>query len=186
MSKMKYLKYLEIMMIAVIGAVICSCNSTEFFEREQYKNVVALLSDDGYNIFTEEHDLGSIEITGYVSAVCGGSFPIEKDIDITVVRDEDLLLRYNQSNFELDEEQYAHLLSPDKYDIEDFNINIPSGQRRGLMAITLRPNGLSPDSVYFIPLRADRFTAYKMNPEKSTVLYRVMIKNYRIRRLGRC
>jgi hypothetical protein len=140
--------------------------------------VVALLSDDGYNIFTEEHNLGSVEVTGYVSAVCGGSFPIEKDINITMVPDEDLLLSYNKSNYELDEEQYAHLLSDDKYDIENLNINIPSGQRRGLMAITLRPDGLSPDSAYYIPLRADKFSAYEMNPGKSTVLYRVMIKNY--------
>jgi hypothetical protein len=177
---MKYFRKLKTVTIIAIVAVmmICSCNRDEVFEREQYKNVFALLSDDGFNIFTETHDLRITEATGYVSAVCGGALPTGKDINITMVEDESLLLAYNISNYELDESVYARLIPRDKYDIANLNISIPAGERNGLMEIKLRPDGLSPDSTYFIPLRADKFSAYELNPDKSTVLYRVLIKNY--------
>jgi hypothetical protein len=140
--------------------------------------VFALLSDDGFNIFAEEHDLELTESPGFISAVCGGSLPTEKDINITIVEDEELLLQYNRSNFDVDDSKYARWLPRDKYDIDNYNITIRAGERVGLMSVTVRPNELSPDSTYFIPLRADRFTAYELNPEKSNVLYRVFLKNY--------
>jgi hypothetical protein len=45
------------------------------------------------------------------------------------------------------------------------------------MAIRVRPAGLSPDSVYFISLKVDEYSTYEVNPKKSDVLYRVLIKN---------
>jgi hypothetical protein len=177
---MRYFKYLKIkiLVIALAGVMICSCDRDGLFEREQYKNVFALLSDDSFNIFAEEHDLELSESQGYVSAVCGGSLPTEKDVNITIVEDENLLSEYNISNFDVDESRYARWLPRDKYDITNYSITIPAGERVGLMDITVRPEGLSPDSTYFIPLRVDRFTAYELNPQKSNVLYRVYIKNY--------
>jgi hypothetical protein len=177
---MKYFRKLKTVVIIAIVAVmmISSCDRDEVFEREQYKSVFALLSDDGFNIFTETHDLRITNATGYVSAVCGGSLPTGKGIDITMVEDENLLLAYNRSNHELDESVYARPVPRNKYDIANLSISIPAGERNGLMEIKLRPDGLSPDSTYFIPLRADKFSAYELNPDKSNVLYRVLIKNY--------
>jgi hypothetical protein len=174
---MRYLK-IKILTVTLVSVIICSCNRDELFEREQYKNVFALLSDDGFNIFAEEHDLGLSESTGYISAVCGGSLPTGKDINITVVEDEELLSKYNTSNYDVDESQYARWLPRDKYDIANYSITVPAGERSGRMRITVRPEGLSPDSIYFIPLRADSYTAYELNPLKSDVLYRVFLKNY--------
>jgi hypothetical protein len=174
---MRHLK-INILIIALAGVIMCSCNRDELFEREQYKNVFALLSDDGFNIFAEEHDLELSESQGYVSAVCGGSLPTEKDINITVVEDENMLLQYNMSNYDVNESNYDRMLTKDKYDIENYSITIPAGERVGLMPIKIRANGLSPDSAYFIPLRVDRFTAYEVNSSKSNVLYRVFMKNY--------
>jgi hypothetical protein len=158
--------------------MICSCDRDELFEREQYKKVFALLSDDGFNVFYEEHDLALSESSGFVSAVCGGSLPTEKDINITIVEDEELLLQYNLSNFDVDENRYARWFPLDRYDINNYNITIPAGERTGLMPITIRPKGLSPDSTYYIPLRVDRFTSYELNPAKGTVLYCILMKNY--------
>jgi hypothetical protein len=175
---MKYLK-IKVLIITLAGVMVCSCDRDELFEREQYKKVFALLSDDEFNIFAEEHDLALDESQGFVSAVCGGgSLPTEKDINITIVEDEDLLLQYNMSNYDVNVSEYAHLLSKDKYSIANYSITIPAGERNGLMSIKIRANGLSPDSAYFIPLRVDRFTAYEVNPDKSNVLYRVFMKNY--------
>jgi hypothetical protein len=176
---MKYLNILKFTGIALTVAMIFSCaDSDELFKREQYKHVFALLSDDGFNIFAEEHDLELSESQGYVSAVCGGSLPTTKDIDITILEDEALLMQYNRSNFDLDESQYAQWLPSDKYTIASYGIKIPAGERIGKMSIKVNPAGLSPDSVYFVPLRVDRFNSYEMNPTKSNVLYRVFMKNY--------
>jgi hypothetical protein len=166
--------------IALAGAVICSCDRDELFEREQYKKVFALLSSDdaGFNVFTEEHDLELVESEGFVSVVCGGSLPTEKDINVTLVEDEELLSEYNTGKFGEDENKYARWLPHDKYDIANYSITVPAGERTGLMSIKIRPNGLSPDSTYFIPLSIDRFTAYELNPAKSNVLYRLYMKNY--------
>jgi hypothetical protein len=177
---MRYFKIkLLIAVMTLASVMICSCNRDELFEREQYKKVFALLSDDGFNIFAEEHDLGLTESPGAVSAVCGGSLPTEEEINITLVEDEELLLQYNRGNFDVDESKYARWLPRDKYDIASpCVITIPAGERIGLMPVTVRPDGLSPDSIYFIPLRVDKFTAYELNAEKSNVLYRVFLKNY--------
>jgi hypothetical protein len=158
--------------------LISSCDRDELFEREQYKKIFALLSDDVSNIFAEEHDLSLTESTGFMAAACGGSLSTEEAIHITIVEDEELLLRYNRSNFDVDESQYTRWLPRDKYEIADYSITIPAGERKGLMSIKIRPNGLSPDSTYFIPLRADRFDKYELNPKKSSVLYLVFLKNY--------
>jgi hypothetical protein len=175
------MKNLNILFLLVLFAGLFSCNSRdELFEREQYKKVFALLSDDDYNVFTEIHQLGEAETetTGWVVASCGGSLPTEEAININMVEDEKVLDRYNKGNFDVDEEKWANYLSADRYDIDNFNITIPAGERTGRMKIRIRANGLSPDSVYFIPLRADNYSAYEINSAKSTVLYRVLLKNY--------
>ncbi len=172
------MKYLNILMITILVAGICSCDRDELFEREQYKKQFALLSDDGFNIFAEEHDLNSSETEGYVVAACGGSLLTEKDINITMVEDASLLTAYNSSNYAIDYEKYARLLPEQRYDIDRYGITIPSGERTGRMKIRVRANGLSPDSAYFIPLRVNSYDAYELNPVKNTVMYRVFLKNY--------
>jgi hypothetical protein len=172
------MKYLQITLAAMLCMAAFSCNRDELFEREQYKNVFALLSDDGYNIFAEEHDLRNTQSSGNVSAVCGGSLPTTQDITVRMKEDHTILARYNTSNYDVEEDKYARLLPAEKYEIRNLNITIPAGERKGLMEIVLRPHGLSPDSMYFIPLRADRFSAYELNPKKSYVMYRVLMKNY--------
>ncbi|KAA6342735.1 hypothetical protein EZS27_009538 [termite gut metagenome] len=178
---MRNLRNLNILIIVVLLAGLFSCNSRdELFEREQYKKVFALLSEDGYNVFAEEHKLADAETetTGWVAASCGGSLATEEAISIKMVVDEKVLDRYNKGNYDVDEDKYAHFLSGDRYDIDNPTIIIPAGERTGRMKIRIRANGLSPDSVYLIPLRADTYTAYELNPVKNNVLYRVLLKNY--------
>jgi hypothetical protein len=171
------MKYMKIIIIAVFVAGLCSCDRDEIFEKEQYKNGFALVSEDGYNIFSVVHDLEEAESIGYVAASCGGTNPTEKNIDIRMELSEDFLDKYNKSNFDMSSAKYAQLLSPDKYRIDNWNFSIPAGEVRGLLPITIKPNGLSPDSVYFIPLRVSGFTEAEVNPDKSAILYRVLIKN---------
>jgi hypothetical protein len=164
-----------IMFILLTG--LFACNEDKLFEGELYKKVFALISTDDYNIFTVVHDLDFTESVGYVAASVGGSNPTEKDINITLAQDIELFDSYNKDNYDMDQDKFAHLLSPDKYDIDNYNFSIPAGEKSGRMKIRIRPDGLSPDSVYFISLKVDAFSTYEVNPEKNDILYRVIIKN---------
>ncbi|MDR0698323.1 MAG: DUF4361 domain-containing protein [Tannerella sp.] len=172
------IRYIILMVLAGVMTIF-SCDNDELFEREQYKKTFALLSDDdGFNIFSEEHDLELTDSPGFISAICGGSLPTEKDINIAIIEDDDLLADYNSRNFGDETGKHARRLPQSNYDIAKYNITIPAGERKGLMSIEVNANGLSPDSVYMLPLSVARFSSYEMNLDKRTVLYRVYMKNY--------
>ncbi|MDR3245628.1 MAG: DUF4361 domain-containing protein [Prevotellaceae bacterium] len=177
---MKYFRKLEIKTIIIAFfcvAAICSCNNDEIYEREQYKVVFALVSDDDHNVFKVAHDLDEQESVGYVVASCGGSNPTEMDTRVTLVQTVEPFNKYNKDKFDVELDKFANRLSAGKFSIDSYDFTIPAGGRSGRMAIKVRPAGLSPDSVYFIPLKVDTYSAYEVNPDKSDVLYQVMIKN---------
>lgn len=153
-----------------------SCNRDEVFEKEQYKNVFALISESD-NVTRKFHDLGE-ESTGYVSASLGGTNPTEKDITVNLVEDSTLIDKFNLVNFDIDRSKYIQAMPKDKYDIENYQFTIKAGEINGRLPIRIRPDGLSPDSAYFIPLRVETFSSYELNPEKSYVLYQVKTKNW--------
>jgi hypothetical protein len=154
-----------------------SCNEDGIFEKEQYKVVFAIVSDDDHNIFDMVHDLDEPESTGYVAVSCGGTNPADKDIDLTLVQHIEPFDRYNKDNFDVEMEKYARYLPAGKFSIDNYSFTVPAGEREGRMPVRVRPDGLSPDSVYFIPLKIYSYSAYEVNPDKSDVLYRVRIKN---------
>jgi hypothetical protein len=170
-------KYLKIMIMLVFLSGIASCNEDEIFEREQYKVVFALVSGDDHNVFSVIHDLDEPESIGYVAASCGGTNSAEADINVSLVQDIEPFNKYNKDKFDVEETKFAQYLPAGKFNIDNYNLTIPAGERKGRMAIRIRPDGLSPDSVYFIPLKVDEYSAYEINPDKSDVLYRVLIKN---------
>jgi hypothetical protein len=162
------------------GAVLfSSCARDELFEREQYKKVFSLLSDyEGFNVFSEVHALDSTVSQGYVVASCGGTLPTEEDIEVSLVEDQNLLDEYNKNRHDVDESRYFNWLPRDHYEIEKYSITVPTGERTGRMSVKVHPNGLSPDSVYLIPMRVNDFSSYEVDHTKSTVLYHVYLKNY--------
>src|SRR5690606_11357560 len=117
------------------------------------------------------------EIIGYIAASTGGTHAPDKDLVIGLVEDPKPLAEYNWSLYEADERLYAKLLPADKYEITDDKIQIKAGERTGRTMIKLRPDGLSPDSSYFIGLKATDVSGVELNPKKNTMLYQVLIKN---------
>lgn len=176
------MKYFKICMIIVLAIALNACDRDEIFEREQYKHVIALLSEGTFNIFAEEHDPadGDAEgyTDGYVAASCGGSLATTETTKLDLVEDADLLSRYNNESFAMEGYKYARYLPADRYIVENPTITIPQGERNGRMKVKVRAAGLSPDSVYFIPFRVAQCSVYELNPNKSTVLYRVYLKNF--------
>ena len=161
---------------AVFLLVTGSCERDEVFEKEQYKNVFAIISESDH-VSRKFHRLGE-ESVGYVAASCGGTNPTKKDIVVKLVEDRSLIDVYNRTYYDVDVSKYVRPLPQDKYDIESYQFTIPAGEISGRMHIQVRPDGLSPDSAYFIALRVDSHSTYEINPDKSYVLYRVRTKNY--------
>ncbi|MDD2328724.1 MAG: DUF4361 domain-containing protein [bacterium] len=162
--------------LALIGTMV-SCNDDAIFEKEMYKNEVALISSDYHNTFQEVVHLTGEEIIGYIAASVGGTHAPEKDMVIGLEEDPAPLALYNYSLYDADESLYALQLQPDKYEIADPRIQINAGERTGKSMIKLNPDGLSPDSTYFISLRATDISGVELNPKKSTILYQIVLEN---------
>lgn len=167
------------LLICALIVVFSSCNDNEVFKKEMYKNVVALISSDYYNSFQETVPLQSTGdgYVGYIAASSGGAHAPTKDLVIGLEEDATPLDLYNRSLYDIDDKLYARFLSRDKYEIENYEIRIKSGERTGKTMIKIHPDGLSPDSTYFIGLKATDVSGVEINPKKNTILYQILIKN---------
>lgn len=164
--------------ILALATLFASCDDNALFEKEMYKNEIALISGESHNIFQEiVHLTGEDEIIAYVAASAGGTHATEKDLVVNLVEDPEPLLKYNRSSFDVEESLYAKALSTERYEMEDPRLIVKAGERTGRAMIKLRPNGLSPDSTYFIGFKGIGADGVELNPKKNTMLYQVLIKN---------
>ncbi len=155
---------------------LVACNDDEVFEKEQYKNVFGFVSESD-NTNTKVVSLHKEESVGYMSLSMGGSNPIKRDVTVNIVEDESLIDAYNSANFDTDVSKYAIHMPKSKYDIVSYKCVIKAGESLGTIPVNIRPEGLSPDSTYFIPVRIDNYDGCEMNPDKGTLLLKVAFKN---------
>lgn len=172
------MKTSRILLVAAVTFCMTACNEDAQFDKELYKKVINVLSDDNL-IFAVNHDLNKEESTGYISIGCGGTKHIDTDALVELEPDNEALAEYNRLNFDIDESRFAHALDPWRYDIPDMTtvLKADSEDNYGTIPVHVRPEGLSPDSIYLISLRIKSASAYEINPKKRTVLYRVLLKN---------
>lgn len=176
---MKSLRKISKISIVAICFVCCAaCNRDAIYEEEQYKYVVYLLSGSG-NVFTESYTLNETMPVRYFSVGCGGSKPNREEVVVTLEPDGVLLDQYNRNNFDIDESKYACLLSADRYEVESYTVTIPANPEEQYVKVPVkvRPLGLSPDTIYFIPLAINSVSRYEVNEDKYNMLYRVTIEN---------
>ena len=169
--------YLRLFLAFLFVCGLYSCNDKEVFQKEQYKNVFALISGSD-NVSAWVHDLRKPESEGYISASLGGTNPSTKDVKVTLVEDKGLIDRYNVNIFDVNTSKYIHPLESSKYTISSYGFTIPAGEVSASIPVKIRPAGLSPDSSYFIAVKVDTYTGYEVNPAKDYVLYRVQIRNW--------
>lgn len=160
-----------------LTTIFISCEDQNLFEKEMYKNVVALISSEYYNTFEEEVPLTGEEVTGYIAVSAGGTHATDRDIVIELSEDPAQFDLYNRSLFDADSSLYAQLLSQEHYEIPDYTVTIPAGERTGKTMVRINPEGLSPDSTYFIALKMEENPEYEINADKNTILYQVLLKN---------
>lgn len=169
-------RYITTLMLS--GSLLWACDDNAVFEKEMYKNEVALISSDYHNTFQEiVHLTGEDEIEAYVAASAGGTMAPSEDLVIMLEEDPEPLFDYNWSVYDAEESMYAKPLPKNRFEIPDSKIVIKAGERTGRTMIKIRPNGLSPDSTYFIGLKATEGSRVEINPKKNTMLYQVLIKN---------
>ena len=154
-----------------------SCNQDAMYNKELYKNVVYLLSGSE-NVYSQSYTLNETEPVKYFSVCCGGSKPNPEEIVVTLEPNTAIVDTYNKNNFDY-ESDYAQLLPADRYEIGSYTITIPANpvDQYVKVPVKVNPLGLSPDTIYFIPLSIKSVSQYEANPDKSTLLYRVTIEN---------
>lgn len=157
---------------------LVACNENDLFQKEQYKKSLYVLSNDD-SVFPAVHSLHEQESTGYLTLYAGGTLPIDQDVTFTMEPDNELLEKYNLLNYDLDTAKYARVLEPSRYTIESYTatMKVGSDEPYTLLPIKIRPLGLSPDSLYMIPLKLSEVSAYEINPKKNRVLYQVQLEN---------
>ena len=155
----------------------CACTGDSIYEEEQYKTIVYMLSGTD-NIYTESYTLNEMESVKYFSVGYGGTNPNEQEIVVTIEPDIDLFNRYNTLHYDY-ENLYAQLLPADRYEIGTYTAIIPakSAEQYVKVSVKVRPLGLSPDSIYFIPLAIKSVSHYSVNEDKYNMLFRVTIEN---------
>lgn len=155
-----------------------SCSNDSIYEEEQYKHLVYLLSGSE-NVYTESYTLNETEPVRYFSIGCGGSTPNAEEVTVTLEPDRVLLDQYNRNNFDVKVTSYAKLLPADRYQIASYTVTLPANpaDQYVKVPVTVRPLGLSPDTIYFIPLAIKSVSRYGVNEEKRNFLYRVTIEN---------
>lgn len=168
---------LKIFIACIVVFGFSNCNTDSIYQEEQYKTLVYLLSG-AENVYATSYTLNEEEPVRYVSIGCGGSNSNEEDITITLEPNPEMLDRYNSLNYNY-ESEYAKLLPADRYEIESYSVTLPanSDYHYARMPVKVRPLGLSPDSIYFIPLKIKSVSRYDVNEDKSDVLFRVTIEN---------
>lgn len=168
---------LKIFITCIVALSLAGCNTDAIYQDEQYKILVYLLSGTE-NVYATSYTLNEEEPVRYVTIGCGGSNSNEKDITVTLEPNPDMLDKFNSLNYNYQSE-YAKLLPADRYEIESYTVTLPanSDYHYVRMPVKVRALGLSPDSIYFIPLKIKSVSHYDVNEDKSDVLFRVAIEN---------
>ncbi len=172
---MKSKFYMAFALFASVSFTACDENAQ--FEGELYKKVIYLLSDTDKS-FKSVHALGS-ESNGYVTVYCGGTEHISSDVVVELEPDDLTLNEYNRLNYDIDSSKFAKQLEPSRYTIDSYTVVLRANNpdNYGLLPIKVNPDGLSPDSIYMIPLRIKSVSDYEVNLDKQSVLFQIVLKN---------
>lgn len=170
----------SIKLVVLIGSLIAmgACSDDSLYDKEMYDKVLCLLSDDD-QVFAVEHSLEENGSMGNLSVSVGGSKKIEQDVVINFEYDHDLLAKYNKKNFDINYGKYVKLLPASRYTIPSMTTTMYAGAEDSyvLLPVKVWTVGLSPDTVYAIPMKVSKVSAYSLNVDKSSALYRVYVSN---------
>lgn len=171
------MKIVKILILCTVVLGFVSCDTDSIYKEEQYKTLVYLLSGSE-NVYATSFTLNEEEPVRYVTIGCGGSNSNEKEIMVTLEPNPEMLDKFNSLNYNY-ENEYAKLLPADRYEIASYSVTLPANSNYHYvrMPVKVRVLGLSPDSIYFIPLKIKSVSSYDVNEDKSDMLFRIAIEN---------
>jgi hypothetical protein len=166
--------------IALFGvatvALLAACETT-FYEDEQYRKEIYIVSGDN-NIIGQEYSFGD-ESVGYLAIYAGGTTGIDTDVDVELEVYSDFLRNYNQRVFGDNYSNYGKELDPDYYSVESWKTTLKAGGNKPyvMFPIKVNVNNINIDESYYIPLRIKSVSDYMISEKKQNVLYRIFLKN---------
>lgn len=176
---MKKYNFLVAFMLFVLG--FSACQLEDYSTMEFYKQMVSLLSKENYNIYTDvfPYDDGQ-PVKQYFSITVSGSQPNPDAFTVELEHDTILFNQYNRSNFDIDTSKYAILLDESRFTIDSYKVEFPANNPDPYVTVGMSviPDGLSPDSTYFVPISIKNVSRYEVNPDKFNMLFRVAMENY--------
>ena len=179
----KHKKYIYcIFTVLAAFFVFDACNEEDFSAKEYYEYVVYLMSRETrnyQNIYNVSHPYNEwVETLGYISVGCGGSLSNPVEITVELKLDNTPFELYNDM---IDSDDKARLLPENRYYIPSLKAVLPanSANQYAKLPVFVMTDGLSPDSMYVIPLAIKSVSGgFQANPDKSAILYRIVMDNY--------
>jgi len=156
--------------------LLASCNENEVFTKEQYKHVFSFVSNADH-VSDKVFNLSDTARVGYIALSMGGSTGTDKDVTVNIVKAPEVLENYNVAQFDNAVDKYARLLPESHYTMASMTFVVKAGHTTGVIPVTVRPEGLSPDSTYYLPLRIQSYDGCEAKPARNYVFYHVRIKN---------
>ncbi|EGK00226.1 BT_3044 domain-containing protein [Dysgonomonas gadei] len=168
---------IKYIIISLLIVSVGSCDSDEKFEKELYEKYFYIVSDND-QIHNLLFDLNKQTDTCSVSIACSGTKYIDTDTRITLEKDHDILTKYNYSNFDINEDKYAKDMDGNSFTMPSMTAFL---HKNDIDPYTTLPiiikqevlDKLSPDSIYFIPLKIRDVSHYQINEAKNNVLCRI-------------
>jgi hypothetical protein len=174
------LRNISVMIAVMLATLLTGCSDESMYDKEMYHPVIYLLSSGDQNIYTVVIPFKESSPVTYISVGCGGSKSNPKEVTVVLGQDNnDLFDQYNRINFDIETDQFARLLPQSRYEIPSWTVTLPADSPDSYANMEVRVNqqGLSPDSIYFIPIAIQSVSQYEVNPEKSNMLLRIAVIN---------
>ncbi len=174
------IKNIIITFALLLGLIMVSCEGSFDFNKEQYKKVVYIMGgDNSFKIFDRTVlNLEQDKDTLYLTVGVGGSTTPDKDITVTIEDADSLFNAYNKSNFDIEKEKFAKILSPDFYTIASKTAVIKKGKSTTRIPVILKNlDKLSPDTTYFLDYKIKSVSNYELSKKNNEALYRIYYKN---------
>lgn len=173
--------FIKIIIATFIVVAGFSCDDYGQFRKEMYEKNIYIISTADFNIFQVECDLNSDKSLYNLSISSSGTTGLDKDVKVVLKEDEDVLAKYNNSNFD-SIQKYANHLKHEKYEFPSYEMTLKANSEDvyGLLPFHINPEDLydlSPDSLYFIPLSIESVSAYQVNEKKNNTLIQILPKN---------
>ncbi|MFI3314100.1 MAG: DUF4361 domain-containing protein, partial [Rikenellaceae bacterium] len=132
-----------------------------------------------YSEFPVVHEFTDENVDAYIAIGLSGTEMAQESVYVTFERNDSSLSEYNRINFDLDTTNFAKEVDPSRYTTDSWTAEIKEGACKGAVRLSVNINGLSPDSIWTIPLIISEVSgAYDgLNEDLQMVLYRFYFEN---------